>query len=90
MQAEEWELYTTSPTLRKAFDKGAEEERRQALCEMFAQQTGRDPTPEEQEALAKRAQELGRKEAFRALMKLHGDALVAWLLGNGSAPEPVG
>jgi hypothetical protein len=52
------------------------------LSEAFAEQTGRPPTPEEQTALAKRAQELGAKHALRALFKLHGDALVTWLLGS--------
>jgi hypothetical protein len=53
------------------------------LCEAFAEQAGRAPTSDEQAALAKRARELGAKQALRALFKLHGDALVVWLLGNG-------
>jgi hypothetical protein len=35
--------------------------------------------------LAKRATEMGAKRTLRALLKLHGDALVGWLLGNGTA-----
>jgi len=67
--------------------RGAESERRELLSEAFAEQTGRAPTPDEQAALAKRAQEVGAKQALRALFKLHGDALVAWLLGNGTPPS---
>ncbi len=81
MLAEEREIYLTSRTFREAFDEGADKERRKILCEMFTEQTGREPTPEEQEALARRAKEPEQKEAIRALLKLHGDALVAWLLG---------
>jgi hypothetical protein len=92
MQADDLEIYKLSPTLRAAFEegeregeqRGAESERRELLSEAFAEQTGRMPTPDEQAALARRAQEIGAKQALRALFKLHGDALVAWLLGNGA------
>jgi predicted transposase YdaD len=92
MQADDLEIYKLSPTLRAAFEegeregeqKGAESERRELLSEAFAEQAGRPPTPDEQAALAKRAQEIGAKQALRALFKLHGDALVVWLLGRGA------
>ena len=54
------------------------------LSEAFAEQIGRSPTPDEEAALVKRTREIGAKQALRALFKLHGDALVAWLLGNGA------
>lgn len=94
MLADDLEIFKLSPTLRAAFEegeqKGAENDRRDLLSEAFADQTGRPPTSAEQAALAKRARELGAKQALRALFKLHGDALVAWLLGNGTAPDRVG
>ena len=95
MQADDLEIYKLSPTLRAAFEEGEREGERRGeqrgeqrgelklLGEAFAEQTGRTPTPDEQAALAKRAQEVGAKQALRALFKLHGDALVAWLLGGG-------
>jgi hypothetical protein len=98
MQADDLEIYKLSPTLRAAFEegkhegeqRGAESERRELLCEAFAEQAGRAPTSDERAALAKRAQEIGAKQAIRALFKLHGDALVAWLLGGGAAPDGAG
>jgi hypothetical protein len=82
MQADDLEIYKLSPTLRAAFEEGEREGERKGeqrgeltlLSEAFA----------EQAALAKRAQEIGAKQALRVLFKLHGDALVAWLLGNGA------
>jgi hypothetical protein len=81
------ELY---PTLREAFDKGEQRGEQKILRGLFAEQAGRAPTPDEQEALVKRAHELGAEAAVRALLKLHGDALAGWLLGNGAAPERAG
>jgi hypothetical protein len=83
MDPEAFELY---PTLREAFEKGEQK----ILSSLFAQQNGRAPTRDEQEALVKRAHELGEEEAIRALLKLHGDALGAWLLGNGASHERTG
>lgn len=83
MQADDLEIYRLSPTLRAAFEDGELKGKQELLCEAFAEQAGRAPTSDEQAALAKRAQELGAKQALRALFKLHGDALVAWLLGKG-------
>jgi hypothetical protein len=98
MQADDLEIFKLSPTLRKAFDegkqegelRGAESERRELLSEAFAEQTGRAPTPDEQVALARRAEEVGAKQALRALFKLHGEALVAWVLGSGAPPRASG
>jgi hypothetical protein len=77
------EVFKLYPTLREAFEEGE----RELLSEAFAEQAGRAPTPDEQAALAKRATEMGAKRTLRALLKLHGDALVRWLLGNGTALE---
>ncbi len=92
MQADDLEIYKLSPTLRAAFEEGEREGELRGelrgelklLNEAFAEQTGRTPTADEQDALEKRAREIGAKQALRALFKLHGDALVAWLLGNGA------
>jgi hypothetical protein len=81
------ELY---PTLREAFDKGEQRGEQKGeqkiLSGLFAERAGRAPTSDEQEALVKRAHELGAEAAVRALLKLHGDALAGWLLGNGAVP----
>jgi hypothetical protein len=89
MQADDLEIYKLSPTLRAAFEEGELKAKQELLCEAFAEQAGRAPTSDEQAALAKRTRELGAKHALRALFKLHGDALVVWLLGNGEE-ETVG
>ena len=86
MQADDYEVLKLSPTLREA----AEEGEQKVLGEVFADQIGRDATADERAALAKRAKELGARQAVRALLKLHGDALVAWLLGDGRLPERAG
>jgi hypothetical protein len=44
---------------------------------------GRVPTADEQAGLAKRTAEVGSEQALRTLIELHGDALVAWVLGGG-------
>ena len=80
------EIFALSPTLRAAFEKGEQS----LLSEVFAEQEGRAPTPDEAAALAKRTQEIGAKQALRALFKLHGDALAAWLLGSGEVPGQSG
>jgi hypothetical protein len=84
MQADDRDIYKLSPTLRAAFEEGEREGELRLLSDAFAEQIGRPPTPDEQAALAKRTGEIGAKQALRALFKLHGDALVAWLLGNGA------
>ena len=92
MQADDLEIYKLSPTLRAAFEEGEREGEQRGelrgelklLNEAFAEQIGRSPTPDEEAALTKRTREIGAKQALRALFKLHGDALVAWLLGNGA------
>ena len=84
MQADDLEIYRLSPTLRAAFEEGELSGALSLLSEAFAEQIGRSPTPDEQAALAKRTREIGAKQALRALFKLHGDALAAWLLGNGA------
>ena len=92
MQADDLEIYTLSPTLRAAFEEGEREGEQRGelrgelklLSEAFAEQIGRSPTPDEEAALTKRTREIGAKQALRALFKLHGDALVAWLLGTGA------
>jgi hypothetical protein len=98
MQADDLEVLKLSPTLRAAFEegerkgeeKGVAQERSRLLSEAFTEQAGRAPTPDERAALAKRVHEMGSQQALRALLKLHGDALVVWPLGNGSAPERAG
>jgi hypothetical protein len=94
LQKDDLEVLKLSPTLRDAFEegeeKGAEAERSKLLRAAFAGNAGRAPTPEEQAALVKRAGELGPEQALMALIKLHGDALVAWLLGSAAAPEGAG
>ncbi len=88
------EILKLSPTLRKAFEdgarQGAQSERRELLSQAFAAQAGRAPTPDEEIALARRTQEIGATQALRDLFNLHGDALIAWLLGSGPAPERAG
>jgi hypothetical protein len=84
MQADDLEIYKLSPTLRAAFEEGEREGELTLLSEAFAEQVGRAPTPNEQAALVKRTREIGAKQALRALFKLHGEALVAWLLGDGA------
>jgi hypothetical protein len=90
MQADDYEILKLSPTLRKAIEEGEQKGKEEILGEVFADQIGRDATADEQAALAKRAKELGARQAVRALLKLHGDALVAWLLGDGHLPEHAG
>ena len=70
--------------------EGKQEGEQMLLSGVFARQAGHAPTLDEQKALAKRAKELGPEEAVMALVRLHGDALVAWLLGDGRAPEHAG
>jgi hypothetical protein len=84
------EILKLSPTLRKAFDDGAQSGKQQLMSEAFAAQAGRAPTPDEEIALARRTQEIGATQALRDLFKLHGDALIAWLLGSGPTPERAG
>ena len=102
MQADDYEALKLSPTLRAAIEegeqkgelrgelRGEQKGKEELLGEAFAEQVGRDVTPDEQAALARRAKELGARQALRALLKLHGDALVAWLLGDGHLPERAG
>jgi hypothetical protein len=98
MQADDYEVFKLSPTLREVIEEGEQrgEQRgelkgkEELLSEAFADQLGRDATADEQAALAKRAKELGARQALRALLKLHGDALVAWLLGDGHLPDRAG
>jgi hypothetical protein len=84
------EILKLSPTLRKAFEEGAESGRLELLREGFAVRVGRAPTPDEEAALARRTQEIGANQTVRALVRLHGDALIAWLLGSGPIPERAG
>lgn len=92
MQADDLEIYKLSPTLRAAFEEGEREGELRGelkgelklLKEAFSEQMGRSPTPDEEAALAKRTREIGAEQALRALLKLHGDTLVSWLLGNGA------
>jgi hypothetical protein len=89
MQAEYLEALKLFPTLREAFDegaeKGAEKERQKLLVTALAAQMGRAPTADEEAGLAKRAIEVGPEQAIRTLIALHGDALVGWVLGDGNA-----
>jgi hypothetical protein len=73
------EVFELYPTLREAFEEGEQK----ILSGLFAAQNGRPPTREEHEALVERVHELGAADAIRALLELHGDALAAWLLGDG-------
>jgi hypothetical protein len=90
------ELLLQSTTLREAFEEGeakgeakgkAEgkaEGKREVIQEMLgsllASRMGRELTPAEQEALAKRAAAIDPKRAVDTVFKLEGDALAAWLL----------
>lgn len=82
LQADDLEILKLSPTLRGAFEEGE----LTLLREFFADQAGHEPTPDEREALTKRARELGAKQALSTVLKLHGEALAAWLLGPDGAP----
>ena len=70
-----------SPTLREAVEEGEWT----YLRALFVRQARRAPTPEEQEALMRRARELGPDGALGAVLELHGEALAAWVLGQEGA-----
>jgi hypothetical protein len=72
--------------LRERFEAGQQK----ILSGVFARQAGHAPSADEQKALARCARELGPEETVMELVKLHGDALVAWLLGDGRVPERAG
>jgi hypothetical protein len=76
--------------LRALWEEGERKGEQKILSGVFARQAGHAPSPDEQQALARRARELGAEEAVMALVKLHGDALVAWLLGDGRSLEHAG
>ncbi len=92
MMEEDGDLEETlrNPVLRERYEAGERDGEQRILSGVFARQAGHPPTPDEQRALAKRARELGPEEAVMALVRLHGDALVAWLLGDGRVPERAG
>jgi hypothetical protein len=88
------EVLEMFPTLREAFEKGEQQGlqkgMQKVLSGLFAERSGRAPTRDEREALVKRVDELGAEEALRALLRLHGDALSAWLLGSDASYERSG
>ena len=88
VQADDYEILKLSPTLRDAIEEGERKGELSMLREIFATHAGRALTPDEQEALAKRAREMGAKQALQTVLHLHGKALVAWLLGPSSAAPP--
>jgi hypothetical protein len=79
LEATEDELFKRSSTLRKAYEKGGREAVETILRTLFVRRIGRTLTPEEQQALARHAEQLGAERVGEVVLDLDGDALAAWL-----------
>jgi hypothetical protein len=86
LRTEDLEALALFPTLREAYDEGRAKGAEQLFTSVLAEKMGRVPTADEQAGLGKRTAEVGSEQALRALVELHRDALIAWVLGGGSAP----
>jgi len=68
--------------LEKGHKEGIEESVERTLRRLFLRRSGREPTPAEEKALARRAHEMTPEQAVDAAVELPGEAFIDWLLGK--------
>lgn len=68
--------------VEKGIEKGIEASVERTLRRLFLLRSGREPTPAEQQALARRAHETTPEQIAEVIAGQPGEALLAWLLGK--------